>query len=77
MHKKSNICIYILEQARLPFAEDDLAAVQLETSAEVNTDKCLCCVSCALPGGEMETDETFLQNAFVHCSSKKKEMIFF
>ena len=58
-----------VEQARVPFAEDDLPTVGLEASAEGNTEKRPCCGSCALPGGQMATDRTFVQHILFYCSS--------
>ena len=58
-----------VEQACVPFAEDNLPTVRLGASAEGNTEKCSCRGSCALPGEQMATNRTLLQNILLHCSS--------
>ena len=47
-----------LEQARAPFAKDDLPTVGLRASSEENIEKRLCLWSCATPDERMATDRT-------------------
>ena len=67
MHHLQTYGFYV-KQAHVPFAEDDLPTVGLEASPEGNTEKGSCRGSCALPGVQMVTDRTFLQNIMFQCS---------
>ena len=73
---EQNLAAAAIEQARVPFAEDYLPMVGLEASAEGNMEKRPYCGSCALPGEQMATDRTFLQNILFHCSSIKSRWFF-